>query len=84
MQPPPLLVVTTAHDQLAHQEAQAEHVEDVREPLKLSIRVWINTEEDGKGGLVQSKDIAAAVHRTGFFDFLEDQWRVQMLKTEKV
>lgn len=53
------------------------------EPVKLNIRVWFNREEDGKGGIVQSKDIGAAVHKTGIFDFLEDQWRVQMLKPTK-
>lgn len=77
-------VLTIPEHQIAYQEAQAEHLEHVQEPLKLSIRVWINTEEDGKGGIVQSKDIAAAVHRTGIFDFLEDQWRIQMLKATNV
>lgn len=81
---PPRLPVSTPQDQLTYQEAEAQHLDHVREPLKLiSIRVWFNTEEDGKGGIVQSKDIAAAVHKTGIFDFLEDQWRVQMLKAHK-
>ncbi|KAL8157740.1 hypothetical protein AgCh_002445 [Apium graveolens] len=69
----------TPQHHIAYLEAEAENLEDVRESIKLSIRVWMYTEEDGKGGIVQSKDIAAAVQKTGIFDFLADQWRVQLL-----
>ncbi|KAK1367308.1 Nuclear transcription factor Y subunit C-2 [Heracleum sosnowskyi] len=39
--------------------------------LDLTSQAWINTEEEGRR-TVQNKDIAAAIHKTDLYDFLEE------------
>lgn len=52
-------------------------MEHVSERPKLSIRVWINTEENGRR-VIQRKDIAAPVYKTGIFDFFENEFKAQL------
>lgn len=44
---------------------------------KVSIRVWINTEENGRG-VIKRKDITTPVYKTGIFDFFENEFKAQL------